>query len=364
MKSLAWLCVLAVGCSGGEAPPDDDDGTSAGGGSVCEPWSGTSAEGAPCTDPGAPAAAGLPAATIDLGDGFTIESNLTYGTRGGVALQGDLMRPTAPADATGILVIVHGGAWSCGRRRDGVAWWADYIARQLGIATFNIEYRQVEEGGQFPENLMDVKCAIQWIADNAANWGLDGTRIGITGESAGAHLTAMVAVTAHREDLDPKCGTSPPAVVIAAPYSGPMNLPHWLGTTTLPVEGLAEQAFGDACGVPIDGCDERRSCNRCVDASPLAHACAASAPLVLVHAPPLYDPWVLPEESEGVHRSVTDAGGTSTLVIASESDIAAIPDCVPAEGFAVETGAHGFANHCLAAATAATVEPLLGEALR
>ena len=106
MKSLAWLCVLAIGCSGSSPAPEDDDGTSVGGGSACEPWSGTSAVGAPCTDPGAPTAMGLPSATLDLADGFTIESNLTYGTRGGVALQGDLMRPSVPTDNPGILVIV------------------------------------------------------------------------------------------------------------------------------------------------------------------------------------------------------------------------------------------------------------------
>src|SRR6185312_6980860 len=106
---------------------------------------------------------------------------------------------------------------------------------------------------------------------------VDGTRIAITGESAGAHLALLVGQTADRADLDPGCGTQPPHVSAVASYSSPTDLPELKKATTfggsLAVDGYA----GPCAGVAVSGCSNGRACDRCVDASPTAHPCRTTA---------------------------------------------------------------------------------------
>ena len=41
------------------------------------------------------------------------------------------------------------------------------MAALYRVATFNIEYRLRQEGGGYPENLKDVRCALAWITADA-----------------------------------------------------------------------------------------------------------------------------------------------------------------------------------------------------
>lgn len=43
-----------------------------------------------------------------------------------------------------------------------MAYYAQAVAEVLEVPTFKIDYRLVHEGGTYPENVMDVKCGVQW----------------------------------------------------------------------------------------------------------------------------------------------------------------------------------------------------------
>jgi acetyl esterase/lipase len=67
-------------------------------------------------------------------------------------------------------------------------------ARKYGYAIASVDYR-LAPGAVFPEFLYDVKTAVRWARANAAAYGFDPDRFGMIGDSAGGHLTLMVAFT-------------------------------------------------------------------------------------------------------------------------------------------------------------------------
>ena len=127
---------------------------------------------------------------------FELRPALTYATHDGVALQGDLYLPKKLPETAGpapALIAVHGGGWQQGAR-NAFQHWGPYLAAR-GYALFAVSYRFAKKGKRaFPEAVRDVLAAIQYLRGNAATLGIDGTRIGLFGASAGAHLCALAAL--------------------------------------------------------------------------------------------------------------------------------------------------------------------------
>ena len=120
------------------------------------------------------------------------ELDIVFAEHDGVTLLGDLYLPKGLAKAPA-LVGVHGGGWQIGDRRF-YAHWGNYFARK-GYAVFAIEYRLMKPGVKtWPGAVYDVKAAVQFLRAEAAEFGLDGERIALIGDSAGAHLSALLAL--------------------------------------------------------------------------------------------------------------------------------------------------------------------------
>jgi acetyl esterase/lipase len=110
----------------------------------------------------------------------------------GTKLLGDLYMPEGVETAP-VLVAVHGGGWQIGNRKFYVHW-GPYLARH-GIAVFAIEYRLTKPGAKaYPDAVRDVRAAVEFVRANAGRYRLDPERIGLVGDSAGAHLSSLVAL--------------------------------------------------------------------------------------------------------------------------------------------------------------------------
>lgn len=328
---------------------------------ACSPWPAvTDPGGCPSGSPGAP----LERRDESLAGGFRVVRNLTYDTRGQRALQGDLFLPPESAGAApGVLIVVHGGGWTdCMRRRQATEWYAAVMSRLLGVATFNIEYRLVQEGGAYPENLRDVKCAVQWIATHAQEHGVDGSRLVIAGESAGGHLALMAGLTKGRADLDPACGDAPPQVDGVIAFSAPTDLPALVAQGTLATAAVTR--YAGACEDPVASpCSAASTdCDRCVDASPVSHACESTAHFVLVQAADPFDPLIPESQARRLANALDSAAIPNDLVVVD-------PERLRAEG--CEAGVfdrrtpHGLLNGqtCLTTPSGAAVERLVRSAL-
>jgi acetyl esterase/lipase len=118
------------------------------------------------------------------------QSDVVYAEHDGVELLGDLYLPKGKSKAP-VLVAVHGGGWQSGNKQY-YRYWGLFLAR-AGYAVFAIDYR-LGKPGMYPAAVYDTKAAIQFTRAKAAEFNLDPDRIGLIGDSAGAHLAALTAL--------------------------------------------------------------------------------------------------------------------------------------------------------------------------
>jgi len=89
------------------------------------------------------------------------------------------------------LVYFHGGGFVAGslETHDGIG---RSLANASGCRVVSVDYRLGPEA-RFPAAVEDACAATRWIADHAEQLGIDGRRLGVCGDSAGATLAAAVA---------------------------------------------------------------------------------------------------------------------------------------------------------------------------
>jgi acetyl esterase/lipase len=92
------------------------------------------------------------------------------------------------------LLHIHGGGMVIGSAKSMQHGPAG-MAAALGIPVASVEYRLAPEH-PFPAPQEDCLAGLTWLADNAADLGVDPARIGIIGESAGGGLAAATALMA------------------------------------------------------------------------------------------------------------------------------------------------------------------------
>lgn len=101
---------------------------------------------------------------------------------------------TASSDAAPCVVYLHGGAFIKGSLDSGdpIAWG---IADHVNCVTFGVDYRLAPEN-PFPAGVEDCYAVISYIADNAAEFGIDPSRIAVWGDSAGGNMAAACCLMA------------------------------------------------------------------------------------------------------------------------------------------------------------------------
>ena len=238
------------------------------------------------------------------------EKDVIYGDAGNRPLKLDIYRPNTPNGAA--VLIVHGGGWSRGSK-DMLGPAATALAQQ-GFVVLAQEYRLTGEA-PFPANIHDVKRAILWAKQHAADLRFDPERLCLEGHSAGAHLVLLAAGTPDDERLAPPeglGGVSQEVAAVCAIY--PPTLFHFDGAR--PSGALAARSLPGA-----DVSEEAAAL-----ASPMTHVTADFPPVMLLHGDA--DKVVPVSASRRFEERVRAAGGKVDLHI-----YAGLP--------------HGFANHPL-----------------
>ena len=166
-----------------------------------------------------------------------------------VTLTGDYYAPpgTGPYPA---LVAVHGGGWQLGTVEEYQAW-GPYLAHR-GYVLFAINYRLVHDTkNRYPAAVHDTRAAVQFLRSQAAALKVDPTRIGCMGNSAGAHLAALVALAgdsppfAEAYPHDPYAGVRTHVKVVVGVYGVYDLLAQWHhDQLTRPRDHVTEKFLG------------------------------------------------------------------------------------------------------------------------
>ena len=168
--------------------------------------------------------------------------DLTYAVVGGTPLRLDLYLPTSGSAPYPCVVWIHGGGWQGGSRYPIPP--AAQRLLPLGIAVASVQYRLTSQAAQFggepvifPAQIHDVKGAVRWLRAHAAEYGLDDTRFGSWGSSAGGHLSALLGTSGGVAELEGVTGGNldQSSVVHAfGDYFGPTDILHIQDMVTTP----------------------------------------------------------------------------------------------------------------------------------
>ena len=256
-----------------------------------------------------------PSQPVRRDDGVRLFAGVTYAVAVGYRpLQLDLWVPDTPAPAP-LVVFVHGGGFMFGDRR--------YLPETLrpdqlfealvdaGLAVATIDYRHALEA-PFPAQLHDAKAAVRYLRAHAGELGISTERIGVMGESAGAHIAALVGLTAHRPDLEGPHGVVGPssAVDVVVDWYGPADL-DTMPRTELP-PAVAAKLPPELATPPEDHLTRGLQGAARADASPVTHVSPQAPPFLLVHGTA---DWVVPyAQSEQLAAALRDAGVPAELV--------------------------------------------------
>ncbi len=127
-------------------------------------------------------------------DHLNVSQDVVYAKPGVKTLKYDVFSPKG-SKRLPCIVIIHGGGWAA-NTEDIMRGMARELTRDRKYVVFSIDYRWAQKGdGDATNNTManlieDVFGAIAHIQEHAEAYGADPSRIAVTGDSAGGHLSA------------------------------------------------------------------------------------------------------------------------------------------------------------------------------
>ena len=191
--------------------------------------------------------------------GEKVFSNVVFAAPEGQPLRMDLYVPKTDKPAP-VVIWIFGGSWKFGSKTFHLN------VRDLtrhGIAVASIDYR-LSGVAKYPAQLDDCRAAMNWLRESGGRFGIDPQRIGVSGESAGGHLAALLGTLEGAPRIRAVFAMYPPTdlVILGRKYANPhepTNIDQLLG-------GAIEEKLGAAA-----------------EASPVNHVRRTSPPFLLIH---------------------------------------------------------------------------------
>ena len=103
-----------------------------------------------------------------------------------------IMKPAQISGKPGVLLFIHGGVWIVGNFENHQRLLRDLVVGSGQVGVF-VEYTSLPEA-KFPTQLDQCYAALNWVAQHAQEFGADGSRIAVAGNSVGGNLAAALAL--------------------------------------------------------------------------------------------------------------------------------------------------------------------------
>lgn len=233
----------------------------------------------------------VPLSVLDLLRGVTIGpvdvTEHIYATEGSKQLKLDLYRASAHASAQPLVIVIHGGSWNGGNKRELPA--LDRYLASSGYAVAAINYRHAPTW-RAPAPVEDLFRAIEFLRLHAAEFGIDANHIVLIGRSAGGQI-ALSAGYANRD----------PAIRGVVAFYAPVDLPLAYRQPSAP--GVL-----DSCRVLNDyiGGTPAQNAHGYAAASPVNFVGEDTPATLIIHGD--LDPIVWPVQGELIAATLQRAG--------------------------------------------------------
>ena len=234
---------------------------------------------------------------------------VTYGQRGGRALGLDVLRPAHP-NGLGVLMLVSGG-WKSGKPGSFGHWIVAPLLRR-GYTVFPI-YHVSQPDSTVMEIIEDMHRAVRFVRHHAGEYGVDPGRLGVSGGSAGGHLSLMLATRGGPGPVDApdpvdRENSAVQAVAIFYPVTDLLNL----GKSTENLgDGGPPKSFRRSFGPQATNLAAWKIIGR--ESSPIYFITTNLPPILILHGDA--DTLVPLEQSERFQQKVREAGRTLELIV-------------------------------------------------
>nr|ACH99848.1 organic solvent tolerent esterase [uncultured bacterium] len=220
---------------------------------------------------------GMPAQAAET----LVEENVSYAKLDGTDLKLDIARPDGDGPYPAI-VFIHGGGWYQGSRQR----YRETIreAARRGYVGITITYRlmKFDEAKKettkatpnFPAQIQDAKAALRWVRANSKKYHIDADHIGVTGESAGGHLSLPVGLKDAKAGLEGDAGNAEQSSRVQAVVNvfGPTDMEQCFKTSS--VAWIFRLFMG---GTPEEAAETYRV------ASPITYVSSDDPPVLTIH---------------------------------------------------------------------------------
>ena len=125
---------------------------------------------------------------------YLLSKNIIWASPKGFDLGLDIYSPTREGKSFPVLVMFHGGGFLL-RRKYILENMAQYIASNYDYVVCNVDYRLLRDQNNsvtFDELIGDAFGALLWIKENISKYKGNKDSIAVTGDSAGAYISAMI----------------------------------------------------------------------------------------------------------------------------------------------------------------------------
>ena len=128
---------------------------------------------------------------VDMSGVSTTEQTIT---QDGQTVKIHIMKPEQISGKPGVLLFIHGGVWIVGNFQNHQRLLRDLVVGSGQIGVF-VEYTSLPEA-RFPTQLNPSYAVLKWVASHAEEFGADGSRIAVAGNSVGGNMTAALTLMA------------------------------------------------------------------------------------------------------------------------------------------------------------------------
>lgn len=232
-------------------------------------------------------------------------SDVIYTKHDGVALTMDVFKPAHPNGAA-IIKIISGG-WKSNHQGINDGGWP-----KLGYTTFVVVHGS-QPRFQVEEIVADLNRAVRFIRTHAKEYGVDPNKLGVTGGSAGGHLSLMLATRGGpgKADASDLVDRESSAVQAVACFYPPTDYLNWFedGDDAVGVGRLAAYAgaFGPKAATP----EGRQKLG--VELSPIYAVNVNQPPVFIVHGDA--DPQVSVTQAQRFLKRCQEVGAKCEVVI-------------------------------------------------
>ncbi|MFM7097305.1 MAG: prolyl oligopeptidase family serine peptidase [Gemmataceae bacterium] len=247
------------------------------------------------------------------------QPDVIYGRKYGLALTMDVFKPTTKPNKAAVIMVVSGG------------WFSNHEAinprSTIPFTSRGYHVFAVVHGSQpkftIPEAIEDLHRATRFIRSKAKEYDINPEKIGISGGSAGGHLSLMMGVSGKKgeSNKDPVMAFASGANAVACFFPptdflnwgeegkeqlgrGPQAIPNIVAPFDFVIFNQQKKQFE-----PVEDPVERRKIG--VAISPISHVSKESAPSLIIHGD--QDKLVSIQQAESFVKKMKEAGAIAEL---------------------------------------------------